>query len=410
MRESKSKYRALLREPGVARWSIIRVLTRFPMAAAPFSFVMLSKTELGDYSTGAWMAAGCVATEMVAAPLLGGRLDRRPMLVELRIALAVTALALLAAALGAGRMPDWILVVLAGVSGGAIAGLMGGLRMLLVRSLPATLVHTALSWESILQQAVFAVSPAVVIGLALGIDGRLPLILMASSCAVAGVLAGALRGIREAPDHGDPLVSGGSLRAVLPGGWPIYLTSAAAMYLSATIEVALSPLLQQEGQAIAWAGWLLSAFSVASVLGGYAYGTRDWPGSYRAQSLVLLTAVALLVGAAGLGARVDLIAVAVPLLAAGALQAGLITARNLSLQERIPAHSLSAGNSMLYAGSCLGYSSSSIVIALLVPHGGALRLTLWSCVLTIGVGWLGAAAEFLSARAGHVARAAAQSQ
>lgn len=410
MSGSASRYRALLREAGVARWSLIRVLTRFPMAAAPFSFVMLSKSELGGYSTGAWMAAGCVATEMVAAPLLGGRLDRRPMLVELRIALAVTACALLAAALGAGRLPDAVLVVLAGISGGAIAGLMGGLRMLLVRSLPATLVHAALSWESMLQQAVFALSPAVVIGLTLGIDGRLPLILMAGSCAVAGVLAGALPGVRQAPDHGDPAAGGGSLRAVLADGWPIYLTSAAAMYLSATIEVALSPLLQQEGQSIAWAGVLLSAFSGASVLGGYIYGTRDWPGSYRMQSLVLLTAVAVLVGAAGLGAQADLVAVAAPLLAAGVLQTGLITARNLSLQERIAPRSLSAGNSMLYAGSCLGYSSSSIVIALLVPHGGALGLTLWSCVLTIGLGWFGAAAELLSVRAGRAARTAAPSQ
>lgn len=73
-----------------------------------------------------------------------------------------------------------------------------------------------------------------------------------------------------------------------------------------------------------------------SVVGGYCYGVRDWPGSYRAQSLVLLSAEAALVGASGLGAGAGLVALAVPLGIAGAAQAGLLTARNLSLQRQLP--------------------------------------------------------------------------
>ncbi|MGI5170148.1 MFS transporter [Spirillospora sp. CA-253888] len=389
-------YGALLREHGMVRWSAVRLLTRFPAAAAPIMFVLLSKTQLGDYRTGAWMAAGCVAAECAAAPLLGARLDRRPMLGEVRLALVVTAAALAAIATGVRWLPTAALVVLAGVAGGAVAGLIGGLRTLLTRMLADDEVRIGLGWESALTNLVFAASPALVAGLAIGVDGRLPLLLAGAGALASVPLLRGIPGISDTPAHA-PAGARGPSRALL-AAWPIYLTSAAAMYLSATIEVALSPLLEQHGLDIAWTGVLLSAFSVAAVAGGLAYGLRTWPGSHRVQSLALLTAMAALVALAAAGAHAGLLAVAIPLTAAGAAQAGLVTARNLSLHRALPAHSLSAGNSVMYASSCLGFGSSAAVIALFLTPGETTALVLLSCLVTLGSAWLGATAERLTRR------------
>lgn len=395
-------YRELLRRPGLIRWSIVRLITRFPAAAAPIMFVMLSKTQLGDYRTGAWMAAGCVATECVAAPLLGARLDGRPMLREARLALIVTAAALVSMAAGVSRLPTAVLVALAGLAGGAIAGLIGGMRTLLTRVLSEGDVRVALSWESVITDVVFAVSPALVTGLALGVDGRVPLLLAGAGAVVSALLLPGLPGIADTPESppGQTHRTAGTARALL-SAWPIYLTSASAMYLSATIEVAVAPLLEQHGLDIGWAGVVLSAFSIAAVAGGLLYGLRAWPGSYRAQSLVLLTAVVALVALAAVGSTVGLLALAAPLTLAGAAQAGLITARNLSLHELLPEHHHSAGNSLLYAGSCLGYGSSAAVIALFLSEGEATALVLISCLVTLGSAWLGAAAERVTASSAH---------
>lgn len=382
------RYRALLARPGVLRWSIIRVLTRFPILAAPVSFVMLSKTQLGTYAPGAWMAAADVLTECVAAPLLGRRLDRHPMRRHVQVTLIVTALSLLAIAAGARHLPTLALAAFAGLAGGSIAGLIGGLRTQLTAMVPDEDVPVALSWESALTDLVLTVGPALVTGLALGVDGRLPLVLMSAGAVTAVVLVPGLPGIDGS--NGGPAGPDTAGAGALLSAWPVYVTSAAIMFLSAEIEIALSPLLEQNGQAISWTGPLLSMFSAASVAGGLCYGLRDWPGSYRAQSLILITADTALVAIAALAAAGGIAALAIPLTMAGLLLAGVVTAQNLWLYSVLPANLSSTGNSLMYTGSCIGYGTSSVAIALFAAHGAARRLIVASCLLTLVIAWLSA--------------------
>lgn len=385
------RYRALLAHPGMLRWSIIRVLTRLPILAAPISFIMLSKTQLGTYGPGAWMSAADVLVECVAAPLLGRRLDRHPMRRHVQVALIVNALSLLVIAAEARRLPTLALAALAGLAGGSIAGLIGGLRTQLTRMLADEEVHVALSWESVLTDFVLTAGPALVTGLALGVDGRLPLLLMSAGAVTATILVPGLPGIDEstgAQAQADPKQAGALLSA-----WPVYVTSGAIMFVSAEIEVALSPLLEQSSQPIAWAGPLLSIFSAASVIGGFCYGLRSWPGSYRAQSLMLLTADAALVALAALAAAHGIAAIAIPLAVGGLLFAGVITAQSLWLYSVLPASLSSTGNSLMYTGSCIGYGISSMAVALFAAHGAAGRLIMASCLLTLAVAWLSAVVQ-----------------
>jgi|HubBroStandDraft_1064217.scaffolds.fasta_scaffold02044_10 MFS family permease len=381
------RYRALLAHPGLLRWSIVRVLTRFPVLAAPIAFVMLSKTQLGTYGPGAWMSAADVLVECVAAPLLGRRLDRHPMRRDIQVALAVNAISLLVIAAGVRELPTPALAALAALAGGSTAGLIGGLRTQLTAMLAEQEVHTALSWESMLTDIVFTIGPALVTGLALGVDGRLPLVLMSAGAVIAALLVPGLPGINQST--APPAVTSPQQTGTLLSAWPIYLTSGAIMLISAEIEIAMAPLLEQSGQAIGWTGPLLSIFSIASVIGGLCYGLRGWPGAYRTQSLVLLTADAILVAITALVAGNGIVIMAIPLICAGLLFAGVITAQNLALHAVLPAHLRSTGNSLMYTGSCIGYGLSAAAIALFVSHG-ARHLVVISCLLTLAIAWLGA--------------------
>ena len=393
-----TQYRTLLRRKGILSWSLVRLTTRFPAAAAPIMFVMLTRTELGHYSTGAWMAAACVLTECVAAPVLGARADRHPVASDARISLAVSAAALVALAVGISTLPSLALIALAGVTGGAIAGLIGSLRVLLTRMLSENEIHVGLSWDSVITNLTFAVSPLLVTTLALSIDGRVPLLLSAAGCVFALIWLGRIPGVCETPSPGvtDELRADERRhrRHLLLRVWPIYLTSAAAMFLSGSIEVSASPLFEQSGYDLRWAGVALSGFSIAAVIGGLAYGLKTWPGSYPLQCLVFLVLTCLFTaGATVTDGPLGLSGILVPFAAAGFTQSCLVTARNLSLHQSLSERYLSLGNSLLYSASCISFGLSSAAAGWFADRSATIGYILISCVLTAALAIISAVAE-----------------
>ncbi|MCZ9337974.1 MFS transporter, partial [Streptomyces sp. TRM76130] len=96
----------------------------------------------------------------------------------------------------------------------------------------------------------------------------------------------------------EPRVSEPARRIAAPmtrtllSGWPVYLTSAAAMAMLATTELVLPALLEDRHIAVGWSGPLLAGFALASAAGALCYGLRTWPGSARVHSLVLLAVTA----------------------------------------------------------------------------------------------------------------------
>ncbi|WP_052808927.1 hypothetical protein [Streptomyces natalensis] len=361
------RYRALFRHQGLPLWSVVRALTRFPIVGAPIGFVLLARTTLGTYPTGAWMAAAYMMCETIAAPVLGARFGRGNALRGVRCSLLTAAAAFLGIALVAGAAGTPVLLALAGTAGAATAGLQGGLRSLLTTRLDPADVPTALSWESVIHQFVYALGPVVVAGTAFGVDGRAPMVLAGTAALAAALLSGRLPGIRERTAPGTAGSRQAARRALL-GAWPVYLTSAGVSFLIATVEVLLAPLLDENGLPASLSGPLLGAFAVTSLLGGLCYGLRTWRMSYRSQSLVLLIAVATLVGGAAVAAGAGLVPLTAFLLPAGALYAALLTARNLSLRERLPRGLDATGYSLLYAGSGLGFGLSAALSGVLLTH------------------------------------------
>jgi len=295
-----------------------------------------------------------VIGEVVGASVLGPRLNPERARVHLAAGLTLGACSFA----GLGLLPHaslFVLGIFAVLAGAAPAAAPGGLRALLISQVPDALVVRALSAESVLTYVVWTVAPALTVTLALSVAPSGPLVLAGALMAAAAAGMWALPAGWEAAS-GDR--EGASMARTLARVWPIYVTGASGASVVALAELVLPGLLHQRAIAVGWAGPLLAGFSIASVLGAVLYGVRGtWPGSLRAQSLVLLLGVTACVA---LAARVPTLAwIAGALVLAGPLEAAVLLTRNLSLREALPPSAHAAGYSVLYAATGVGYAASA---------------------------------------------------
>jgi len=381
-------------------WALVAIGARLPVAMAPVALVFLVRGRPGGYALGAALAAVYVIGEVAGAAVLGPRLNPERARVQLTAGLAVGA-----ASFGAlGLLPHadpLLLGVFSVLAGAAPAAAPGGLRTLLTSQLPELLIVKALSAESFLVFGVWTAAPALTVVLALNVAASGPFVLAAVCMGAAAV------GLRALPagwetDSGDR--EGASLAQALGRAWPVYVTGAAGASLVALAELALPALLKQRGIGLGWAGPLLAGFALASVLGAALYGARGrWPGSVRAQSLVLLLGVTACVT---LAATVPSLAwIAGTLVVAGLLQSGVQLTRNLSLRACLPRSAHAAGYSMLYAAGGVGYAVSAIMAGAVQSAASASAAILAGAALTLLLTVISAVAE-LRVRSGSSARPA----
>ncbi|MDJ0342441.1 MFS transporter [Streptomyces sp. H10-C2] len=343
----------------------------------PLALVFLVRERPGGYGLGAALAAAFVIGEVIAAPWLGTVM--RP--ARARTPLAAGLVAGGTGFAGLAALPNAhpaVLAALAVLAGGGPAAVPGGLRMLLMHLVPEQAAARALSGESMLTFGIAAASPALASGLVLGVAPALPLALSAVLAALAAVGLFALpAGWRADPADRE----GVSMTRTLAAAWPVYVTGAAGLSLLALTELVLPALLEQRGIAVGWSGPLLAGYSVAAAVGAFVYGTRGWPGRLGTQSLVLLlglsACVTLTAAIPALGA------IAVALLIAGLLEAGVHLARNLSLREVLPPSAQGAGYSVLYAAIGVGYTSSAVLAGAVQSVASPSAAILCGVVLTL---------------------------
>ncbi|MCT4357710.1 MFS transporter [Streptomyces sp. Je 1-79] len=391
-------YRDIVTRPVLA-WSAVAVACRLPVAMAPLALVFLVRERPGGYTLGAALAAAYVLGEIVAAPVLGIRMNAERARPHLAVGLVVGALAFTGLGLGiSGTAHPVVLGLLALLAGAGPSAAPGAMRALLTGMVPEKAVTQALSMESVLTFGIWAAAPALVTGLALGAGPGVPLllmgVLMAASVAGLWTLPAGWRADGRGDEHGEPM------RRVLGRAWPVYVTGAASLTLLALAELILPALLEQRAIGIGWAGPLLAGFSIGSAVGAFVYGLRGgWPGRLPVQSLVLIL---------GVSAGVVLVAVlpwagaiALALVLAGLLQAPAMLTRNLALRQMLPAHALAAGYSVMYAAVGAGYAASGSLAGALLKVVAPSTAILWGVGLTLLLAAIGAAGEWRRVRLGE---------
>jgi hypothetical protein len=226
-----------------------------------------------------------------------------------------------------------------------------------------------------LMSGIWALSPAAVTGLALGLAPRLPLLLAAAlmGASVAGLWLLPAGWEADVTDRG-----GVSMPRILARAWPVYVTGAASLSLLALAELVLPALLEQRAIGVGWSGPLLTGFALGSGLGAFVYGLRSWPGRLLTRSVVLMCGVSACVALVALIPVTGWIAAV--LVVAGVLQAGAMLTRNLSLREALPPSALAAGYSVMYAAVGVGYAATGSLA------GALLHFVAPSTAILAGVG------------------------
>lgn len=373
----------------VLTWACTSIGARMPVAMAPLALVFLVRERPGGYSLGAILAAAYVIGEIAGAPVLGMRLRPDRARVHLAVGLAAGA----AGFAGLGAFPDAHPIVLAAfafLAGAAPAAVTGGLRALLTVLVPERAAAQALSIESMLTAGIWAVSPAAVAGLALGVAPRVPLILaavlMASSVAGLWLLPAGW----SADDTNGKDRAGASTLRLLAGAWPVYVAGAASLALLGLAELVLPALLEQRGIGVGWSGPLLTGMAVGGGLGAFVYGLRVWPGRLRTRSVALMAGTSVCVSLAAL--IPDTAGIAVALVVGGTLQSCAMVTRNLSLREALPPSALAAGYSVMYAAAGAGYAATGSLAGVLLKVTTPSTAILAGVGLTLaltGLGWWG---------------------
>ncbi|MFB7496375.1 MFS transporter [Streptomyces sp. NPDC056161] len=383
---TKSGYRGLLTREFLV-WAVVSPASKAPVAMTPLALVFLSRESPGGYTLGATLASVYVLGEVVGAPLLGTRLSRGRLRGQLSAGLLVGALAFGALPV-AHSAPAPVLIVLAFVAGAAPAACPGGIRSVLTRMVADDMVPRALSAEATLTQIVWAAAPGLVVLLALQVHPGAPLVLGALLAATASILV--LRLPEPQPREPAERTAAPTTRTLL-SGWPVYLTSAAAMAMLATAELVLPAVLEDQQLSVSWSGPLLAGFALTSAVGAFCYGLRTWPGSVRTQSLVFLAVTAACVSLITL--LPGLPGIAVALLLAGVFQSGVMVTRNLSLRERLPEPAHAAAYSVMYAVQGLGYSLTASLTAVALDLASPSAAILGGVTITLLITVVSAIAE-----------------
>ncbi|MEY9929166.1 hypothetical protein ABH926_003806 [Catenulispora sp. GP43] len=382
-------YRMVL-TPRLLGWVVASTLVRLPVAMAAMAMVFLGRGSAGGYTEGGTLAAVYVVGEVVGSGLLGTLLPPHRMRLNLVAGIAVGAVGF-GVVFADPHAPTAVLGIGAFVAGAAPAVAPGALRSVLTGSVAEADLPEALSADSVLTELIWMAAPGVVVLLALRVSARAPLGLCAASMAGAALAALGLRALRPDAEESRPRRPAAR---VLVSGWPIYVTAAAAMSLSAVAELDLPPLLQSRHAAVGLAGVLLVAFGALSTLGSFLYGLRTWPGSARRHSMLFLAATA---GAVSVEALVpDLPGIVAGFLLAGCLQPVVMITRGLSLRSALPDEAQTAAYSLMYSIQGIGYSITAAVAAVLVDHVSAGAAILTGVAICAALGAVSAVGERIS--------------
>jgi len=271
---ARGRYARVLRTPHVLPIMGAALVARLPIGIDALAIVLFLRERTGSYALAGAVSA-CFALGIGAgAPLSGRLVDRfgqRRVLVPLALAHG-TGLALLVALALLGA-PVVVLAAVAVAAGAAIPPISATLRPLwvpMMRDAP-DLLPTAYAVDSVLVEFVFVFGPLLTAAATALVSPAAALAL-----AAALVVGGTLAFTASPPSRAwrpDPAAGGhgalGALRS--PGVRTLVAATLPLGFCFGAMEVTL-PAFSEDMATRAWAGVLLSIWSLGSALGGVTYG------------------------------------------------------------------------------------------------------------------------------------------
>jgi MFS family permease len=350
-------YRRAFAAPGATAFVVAGFTARLGHYMTILGIVFLVTAGAGSYGLAGAVSAGYALTYAAVSPLLSRLVDRYRQTRVLRPATLANIVArtgfLAAAWTGA---PGWglvLLAVLTGASMPAVGSLVRARWSHVYESSP--LLHTALSFESVVDETILIVAPLAVAPLATYVDPSAGLVAALVLVASGLTALGCLRGT-EPPLRRTPRPRGGAL--FVPGFRWLLATVGMVGATSTTIELA-TVAFSQRRQTAAISGLILATMALSSAICGLWYGSRQWrhPPERR-----LVKTLALFAGATlGFVAATNIVTLFVAALLFGSTLAPIFIDGFTIVHRIVPAHQRTEGLTWLTTAVAAGIAAGSIV-------------------------------------------------
>ncbi|MER7488259.1 MFS transporter [Streptomyces sp. NPDC126497] len=360
-------YLEILRARHAARLLVGTLVGRLPNATAAIAIVLFVRAEGGTYSLAGALAAVYGVANAVGQPVLGRLVDLRG---QPRVQLPAAVLSALAMALFAFTGTGSPAVAYGAV---AAAGLFtppleGGLRALWSSVLPEEdHVHRAYAMDAVAQEVMFTVGPLLVTVCASLWSAQAALLVL-NVIGVLGALSVVVsppsRAWRSAPREAHWL---GALRS--PGLLALLGAFLAVGMALGSITVAAVSYADEHGGDQVY-GWLMAGIGLGALIGGTAYGARQWAGepARRLRVLVALLAVCYL----PLMLMPGVVAMTLLTVVAGLFLAPAIACAFVLVDRHAPRGTVTEAFSWLVTTFTVGASVGTGLTGPVVEAGGAL--------------------------------------
>jgi MFS family permease len=389
----------VLARPGALRFSAAGFVGRMPMAMFGLGTVLLIASVTGRYGLAGIVAAAGSVSYAVCAPQaarLSDRFGQRRVLRPLVIFFAGSTVALICCA--EFRAPLWTLLVTGAVAGASMPSLGSMVRARWSALLGGSpLLHAAFSLESVLDETIFVIGPAVVTLLATQVHPAAGVVVAMVACLAGTLLLAAQRSTeppaRPAPPPSRQPGSPRSLLASIPAPGlitlaPVYLCLGA---MFGTIDLSTVDFCASRGHK-PLAGFILGAYALGSAVGGLGYGARTWhsPG-YRRFAVTLCIVVA---GTATFWALPGLAVLTAVIFCSGVAVSPTFIAGFSLIDQQAPDGRRTEGLAWLTSAISIGVAIGSAVAGQIIDAGGAR----WGYLFAAACGVVGAAVCLLGLR------------
>jgi MFS family permease len=368
--------RELLRDAHVRALALAVLANGFGGAAVPLALVLLVRDQTGSFARAGAVVAALGLAVGVFNPVRGRLVDTggHGRLVPLGLAHACCLGALVA--LAVADAPIWMLIVVAVVAGAAPAPLMSSLRAVWRDLVPGPSLQSAYALQAVLTEVCFIASPLLAALLVATFSPEVAVVVLAL-LELAGVIAFAAtqasRAWRSEPRDAGGLGALGShgMRTLTIASFPYGMVFGA-------LDVGAPAFADQHGAAET-AGIALAALALGSVIGGLVYGSRSWPWDLPVRYLILLSALAALLGLSALSGG---LAVFTVILAAAGLMVAPATTIIYSLLDRVaPRGTATEAATWMIFGYAVGGAAGAALAGVAVQESG---VTLGILVASVG--------------------------
>ncbi|WP_317445833.1 MFS transporter [Streptomyces collinus] len=383
-----SPYRALFAEPGTKSFSAAGFLGRMPLSMMGIGVVTMVSQLTGRYGLAGALSATIALSAAVIGPQISRLVDRHG---QRRVLRPATLAALTAAAgllLAAHfRWPDWVLFVCAAGIGSvpSLGAMIRARWAALYRGTPK--LHTAYSFESVVDEACFIFGPIISIGLCTAWFPEAGPLLAACFLA-AGVFWLTAQRATEPEPHPREHHGGGSALRSAPLQ-VLVLTFVATGTIFGSVDVVTVAFADERGHKGA-ASVVLALYAAGSCLAGAVFGLMRFAGAPERRWLLGVAATAV--------SMIPLLLVGnLPLLAVALFVAGLsiaptmITTMSL-IEEHVPRAKLTEGMTWVSTGLAVGVALGSSAAGWVIDAAGARAgygVPAVSGAVAVAVGFLG---------------------